>query len=293
MFNPFALTGFQFLLFYLLFGIVVWAGLRRWIAHHESEGERLATSYAKDPYYIAFLRGGAREALKIATISLVDRGLLRVDGELLTTKSNDALLSANRPIERAVLSRYLAPGNAEEILHGAESIPACKEYQQKLIEQELIRGPHSAETRLVPGIIAFACLWTTTAVKTSIALSQGRHNLIFLFILTAIFSLLVLFVLVKRTTARGDALLADLRILFARLKVRASKIAPGGQTNEAALVAAIFGIGVLPNLLFPYVSLLYPDKSSDGGGTSCGSSSSSDSGGGSSCGGGCGGGCGG
>lgn len=292
MFTPFALTGFQFLLFYFLFGIAVWAGLRRWIAQRENAGERPVTAAAKDPYYIAFLRAGAKEAVKVATISLVDRGLLKADGEALKTKNHEAQKVVNRPIERAVLARYLKQSNADEILHEAETLPACIEYRRTLRQQELIAGQHSIEIRLIPGLIAFACLWTVTAIKTIFALSQGRHNLAFLFILTIAFSLFVLFVLLKRTTARGDALLADLKVLFARLKVRANKLSGGGQTNEAALLAAIFGIALLPATLFPFVNRLYPNKSSDGGGGDGGGGDSGSSCG-SSCGGGCGGGCGG
>ncbi len=299
MLNPFLLTGFQFLLFYFFFGIAVWLGLRSWIARRETEGERATTSVAKDPYCIAYLRAGAAEALKIATISLVDRGLIKAEGSMLHTRSGDAVKSAARPIEQAVLARYLRPAEAGEILRGAEDIAACRQYRDKLKEQDLLVGPRFMETRFIPGLIALACLWTTTAIKTDLALSQGRHNLLFLFLLTLMFSLAIFFVLKKRTTARGDALLADLRVLFARLKARANKLAAGGQTNEAALVAAVFGIAVLPNALFPFVNTLYPAKSSNGSnssdsgsdGSSCSSGSGSSCG--SSCGGGCGGGCGG
>ena len=292
MLNPFALTGFQFLLFYLLFGSAVWLGLRWWIARRETAEERAPASLANDPYAIAYLRAGAVEALKIATISLVDRGLLKADEENLKTKNKDALKSAHRPIEQAVLSRYMTPGPAEDILSGAESLPACRQYREKLKEQDLLVGPRFMETRFIPGVAALACLWTATAIKTTIALAQGRHNLLFLFILSVVFSVLVIFALKKRTTARGDALLADLKVLFARLKARANKLASGGQTNEAALVAAVFGIAVLPSLLFPFVDKLYPVKSSDSGSSGSGSSDSGSSCG-SSCGGGCGGGCGG
>lgn len=294
MFNPFALTGFQFLLFYLLLGGAVWLGMRWWIARLETADERAPASLANDPYAIAYLRAGGVEALKIATISLVDRGLLKADGENLKIKNKDALKAAHRPIEQAVLSRYQTSGPAEDILSGAESLPACRQYREKLKEQDLLVGPRFMETRFIPGVAALACLWTATAIKTTVALAQGRHNLLFLFILSVVFSVVVFYTLKKRTTARGDALLADLKVLFARLKARSNKLTAGGQTNEAALVAAVFGIAVLPSLLFPFIHKLYPVKTSDSS-SSGGSDGGGDSGSscGSSCGGGCGGGCGG
>jgi hypothetical protein len=94
-------------------------------------------------------------------------------------------------------------------------------------------------------------------------------------------------------------MMADLNQLFKRLKGRAYTLSAGGKTNEAALLAAVFGLSALPATGFPFISTLYPAKNkSDSNSSGCGSSSSSCSSSSSSCssgsscggGGGCGGG---
>src|SRR6185436_11482472 len=77
-------------------------------------------------------------------------------------------------------------------------------------------------------------------------------------------------------TARGDALLADLRTLFRRLKDRAGSLRAGGATADAALLAAVFGLSALPASGFAYAKRLYPRAATSSGSscssTSCGSS---------------------
>jgi hypothetical protein len=87
-------------------------------------------------------------------------------------------------------------------------------------------------------------------------------------------------------TLAGEAMLADLRRLFAALQDRAGSIGTPSEAQELALVAAVFGIGALPGRGFTWEKLFRrPESASSSscGGSSCGSS----------CGGGCGGGCGG
>ena len=76
--NPFDLPGPQFLLFFWMFAVVVLvlAGLvRRRV--EEGEVPKLAVV---DPYVVACLRGGQEEAIKLAVLSLCERGLLTEDG---------------------------------------------------------------------------------------------------------------------------------------------------------------------------------------------------------------------
>ena len=85
-------------------------------------------------------------------------------------------------------------------------------------------------------------------------------------------------------TARGTAVLAALRRLFARLRTRGRSLQAKTGNADAALLAAVFGLGALPAPAFGYARKLYPRPASgDSGSGACGSS----------CGSGCGGGCGG
>jgi uncharacterized membrane protein YgcG len=131
-------------------------------------------------------------------------------------------------------------------------------------------------------------------IKIVVALSGGHTNIQFLIILTVAFGFAAYAISRPRLTAKGEALLDNLRMLFGNLKDRALSIRPSSSPNELALLAAVFGIGAIPASAFPYAKKLYPKAASSGStfvsscGSSCGSSSGSSCGGG-----GCGGGCGG
>jgi hypothetical protein len=125
--------------------------------------------------------------------------------------------------------------------------------------------------------------------KIVVALSRGRSNIGFLLFITVIALVFAWKTATPRLTARGEALLDDVKNLFLSLKLRGPQIRPGGASTELVMLAAVFGISALPRDRFAWASQLFPraDASDTGTGTSCGSSC------GSSCGGGCGGGCGG
>ena len=286
--NPFDLTGASFLGFYVLVGIaVVWA-LRLWLRHQETANATPAQNMT-DPYLIAHLRGGENEALRVATVALLDRSLLVADGEKLKTKKTNAFGAVSRPIEKAILQHYIKSGEGHQIFKDVAAKRACADYSKELKDQGLLADTRTYTARFAPVMIALGVLIAVTWIKITIAFSQGRHNVGFLVVLTILFGIIVLFAWFRRHTARGDAMLADLRSLFSRLKDRAKSLRAGGQTNEAALLAAVFGLSALPAASFPFMKKLYPAKSGDG--SSCGSSSdSSSSSSGSSCGGGCGGG---
>ncbi len=287
--NPFQLTGFSFLLFYVLLGIAVLWGLHLAIRQLESAGATPKQNMT-DPYLIAHLRAGANEALRVATVALLDRGLLTASGTNLSAKNSKAFAAAQRPIEKAILHHYAKSAESHKIFSDAPAKAACNVYDNTLKTQGLIADAGTYVKRLPLVAIGLAILVGTAWTKINIAFSQGRHNVGFIVVLAFIFSIVALVIWKRRRTGAGDAMLADLRSLFSRLKDRAKTLRAGGATNEAALLAAVFGLSALAASNFPFLETLYPKKSGDG--SSCGSSCSSGSSGssGSSCGGGCGGG---
>ena len=267
--NPFQLTGFSFLGFYVLVGIIIIWGLRTWIRQIETADAKPQQNMT-DPYLIATLRAGEKEALRVATVALLDRGMLVADGVKLKRKQTDAAELVKRPIEKAILKRYAHPGEGVEIFKDANARTACKGYAETLAEQGLIANGSTYARRFLPVAIALGLLIAVTWTKINIAFSQGRHNVGFLIILTIVFAIVTLYFWRKRRTALGDAMMADLQSLFSRLKGRTNALRAGGQTNEAALLAAVFGLSALPVASFPFMQKLYPAKSRDGGtGSSC------------------------
>ena len=55
---------------------------------------------------IAYLRGGANEALRVAMVSLVDRKLLKADGTTLKTRGHVTADPVRHPVEKALIEHF-------------------------------------------------------------------------------------------------------------------------------------------------------------------------------------------
>ena len=106
--------------------------------------------------------------------------------------------------------------------------------------------------------MALVALVGLAGAKIWVALGRGKTNIGFLVILGVILVIAAIASSRAFRTARGNALIKDLRTLFRRLKDRAGSLRPGGATSEAALLAAVFGLGALPASGFAYATRLYP-----------------------------------
>lgn len=280
--NPFALHGFAFLFFYIVLGVMTLIALRFWFKFSEPAKSDLPKF--NDPYLIAHLRGGDEEAIKIATISLADRGLLVFEGDKIKRKYGDRDL-AQREIEHAILKACARPVEGNDVLTDMGAKRACEGYKKSLVDAGLLAGPATYAQRLIGVGAAAVLLLGTATYKVQLALSQGRHNVGFLIALALIFTVILFAVWRVRRTGAGDAAVADMKQLFKRLKDRAGNLKSGGQTNELAMLLGVFGLSAVSASAFPFIEKLYPAPRSDSS-SSCGSSSSCSS----SCGGGCGGG---
>lgn len=287
MINPFDLRGPQFLLFYLVFGgltLIAITWLRR---ARESDGTE-ATRPLHDYLQIAYLRGGAAEAIRVATLTLIDRGLLSIAGDKVVATKNDAGRRVERATERALLAKCRTPSSAASLssdstLHAA----ARRECEPPLVQLRLLPDEEQQTARTRYFLTAALLLALVSATKILIAFSRGRTNIIFLIIETVILLIVAYTATHPARTAAGSALMQDLRTLFAGLKSRAGSLRPQSGGDDLALLAAVFGVSVaLP--VYPSARTLFPRATDSGGSGGCGSSCGSSCGGG-----GCGGGCGG
>lgn len=288
--DPLGLPGPQFLVFYAAFGAgLFW--LAGWIIRRRESLPEVPRLDLSDPYEIAMLRGDANEAMRVAAISLVDRNLLKVEGDRLVAKEG-AETHVRRPIEKAVLQHFSVPKVAHEMYHSYLVKKSCLAYRRDLREKNLLAGPDHHAYRLPILLAALAAAVSVTWVKVGMAIDRGRP-FEFLILLTLLLAVVLLRMLAKRRTALGDRILEDLKSLFQQLKTRAHLLRRGGDTNEVALLMAIFGISALP-AGHDYAKLLFPKaaRNDKGGGwtSSCSAGCGSTSGG---CGSGGGGGCGG
>jgi len=281
--NPFDWAGPQFLLFYLAFGIGLLSVLGR--RRHGREDGEIPRIDVSDPYLIATLREGPEEALKVAVVQLVHRGLLAADGTKVTLANSNARWAVSHPLEKAVVSFFERGGETKDLLKDAPTLAAAKASEGELTRVELLPSREMRDQRVRDAMSGCLILGGVAATKIGIALARGRRNIGFLIVLWLLFSVGVWVVTHPRLTSRGKALVKDLQTLFGRLKEDATGARLKASATELALLCAVFGLAAAPAAEFAFVQTLFPRPASttSGCGSSCGSS----------CGGGCGGGCGG
>jgi uncharacterized protein (TIGR04222 family) len=285
--NPLDLRGPSFLVFYAVTAAVVLVTaylLRRWFESGPAPSLREV-----DPYLVAHLRGGAGAALQVAVLSLLDRGLLRVDGELLVAGA-DTLQKVRRPIEREVLRKFTTSSRAAQVLQSSRAREACDGLAAELRQQGLLPGAGAIGLRVLIAVAAVALMEAVGFAKMQVAGARGHHNIGILALLMIAVPILAWVVMNGRRTTTGNRYLDDLETMFRGLRERSGNLRVGGGTNELALLLGVFGAPLLGGNVALWTKSLFPDpvrqRQDSWSSSSCGS-------GGSCGGGGCGGGCGG
>jgi len=284
--NPFTLPGPQFLAFYALFACATLLAL--YLARRLSEGGRLPNLAVKDPYLFACLNGGPGEVIRIATLGLVDRGLLQVSGGTVTVAPGVNATAGWLGIEKEILAYFANGATIDAALKESRLLNfVSATYELPLQNHRLVPDAAGKRQRRMLLAAAILTLWTVGGIKLWVAWMAGRTNVIILIVLMIVAAIAAVNIARPYRTSLGSAYLGSLRSLFSNLRARAATIQPGGGSRDLLWLAALYGASVLPVSAFPFINDVWPRRSSsDGGSSSCGS------GGGGSCGGG-GGGCGG
>ena len=293
--NPFDLPGPEFLLFFI--GLSALALIALVVTRKLAESSVAPKLDLSDPYLIAYLRGAEPETLRVATVSLIDRGLLIASGTQLKTADSASADAVRRPIEKELLRRFKRADEATAIFDDSRLQATCKPYEQTLKHAGLLPSESIVGARWTRLLIVCAVLGGVAIVKILIALERGRTNVWFLIILAVVAILIAAKISFPRLTESGKAMIGDLQNLYAGLKDRSLFLRTGGTTIEPMMLAAVFGVGALESADFAFTRVLFPRAQAAAQSTStCGSSTAGwydASSCGSSCGGGCGGGCGG
>jgi len=287
--NPFDWLGPRFLAFYALLAIVTI--VIAWLQRRRVELRMSANRVVRltDPYAIAFLRGGKNEMVCVVAVALIDRGLMLVERDDVWTSDLGKETRPERMVERELLEACRVRRGAKELFSSHVCAGAAHDYELELERLRLLPDEEVRAARMRIFIAAAVLLLGTAAIKIAVALSRGRTNVGFLIALAAISVIALRAVVLARRTAGGSAYLEELKNLFNSLLGR--QIHPGGGSNELAMLAAVWGVTVLPARTFPWTEQLFKRaQQSSSCGSSCGSSCSSGCGG---CGGGGCGGCGG
>ena len=301
--NPFDLPGPEFLALYSIFCLAVTIGHR--VLRALSESRVVPRLPLDDPYQIAWLRGGAREVVRIAVLSLVDRHYLEVLGTKLVRRVASGVKQPRQRLERAIYALAENPAEAEDIYADASIRAVCAGYQRQLAQAGLMPDADLLRKRRFLYAIALALVLGPASAKMALALARGHWNIAFLGIAAIIANYILWRQFQQERTYLGEAALSDLRLLFSRRRRRAKPLLRRKMTGDEMLRSAVLGADDQPATdgsgwwLF---NMLWNSDSGGGSGssgcgsssstTSCSSGSSSCGSGGSSCGGG-GGGCGG
>src|SRR5688500_16725244 len=177
--NPFDLRGPEFLVFYLVFAGLVLAGqlLARRL------GERASRPRPPvDPRRIAYLRGGATEVVRVATVDLVQRGLLDASADWLVAREGAASRVTDR-LDRALVAACEAGRRSSDLLSRAILDPIDREYRPQLEEMGLLVGERVRSARILVAILAIMTLVGVGLAKVMIALERGRTNVGLLIVL--------------------------------------------------------------------------------------------------------------
>jgi len=300
--NPFELPGPDFLALYVIFCLAVTIAHRMLRALSESRtAPRLPLA---DPYQIAWLRGGAREVVRIAVLSLIDRQYLEVLETKLVRRAASGAKQPRPGIERAIYTLAEDPAEAKDIYADASIQAVCTGYRRQLAQAGLMPDTDLLRKRRLLYALALALVLGPAAAKMALALARGHWNIGFLGIAATIANYILWRQYQQERTYLGDAVLSDLRSLFSRRRRRAEPLLRRPMTGDEMLRSAVLGSDDQPAADASgwwWFTMQWSSDGGSGGGSSsssssshstCGSGSSSCGSGGSSCGGG-GGGCGG
>jgi uncharacterized protein (TIGR04222 family) len=290
--NPITWPGERFIVAYVILALVLVAtGYVLWLVGGRGSRTARVTDLTDDPYRIAYLRGGVEETLRVALFNLVDRGILVFEDDKVRLKRGGAAEALRRPLDREIVNACRVELRVDKLLGKRAVRNAAAAYANDLGTVGLVsHGPEWALRRGF-GFAAAGVLAGIAVTKIAYATSHGRTNVGFLVIAAIVATIWVSRTAAKRRTFSGGRMLSNLATLMRRMKDGSGRMKAGGATNEALLLAAVFGLYALPAGAFPMVEAMFPrprpaDSSSSSGGSDSGSSSCSSScGGGGGCGG--------
>jgi uncharacterized protein (TIGR04222 family) len=290
--NPFDLHGPEFLLFYVVLMIVT-VFILRWLRVARESGPSPGLSL-QDPYLLARLAGGRENVIRLALVTLIDRGLLQVAEDRKVSQGPRWDKNGGRnPVENDLLRRAPQGPSLQELFADQVLLADALPLEETLQRHQLLPAGDIQDYRRFLMRAGLLVLVGTSFLKIMIALNRGRSNVGFLIILTVVAAVAIYKISMPTRTWMGDEYLKNVRAVFGDVRARAATVKPGGATNELMWLTALFGLAVLPPNIFPFAQYFHPAApgSASTCGSGCGSSSGGDGGG--SCGGGCGGGCGG
>lgn len=298
MFDPFALTGPEFLRFYVFcLSMVILYGLVRRGLYIAGQGSGPNIQWS--PYELACLAGGHKRVAEVSVAELLRKQTLVLGQDNDTLSLNKDLPDTAEPTEHAAHAAVAAGQSGLQSLRNSFISPP--EVVARLLTHCMVTN---AALRPEPlacmqfGVLPLRLLAGFGAVRLVLGILSGRP-IGFLFALCVGTLVLSFFWGGKpdHKTSRGQRLLADKMKRNAALRTTATRRGDTLSHNDFVLAAGLFGVPLVMTGEFAWMKALFapprtsPNLSGSDSGNGCGSGSSCS--GGSSCGGGGCGGCGG
>ncbi len=256
--NPLDMQELVFLVLFIILGTGVNLYLYSLLWQKEKDGPDKQLTI-DDPYKLAYLRAGTSETLRVVIFSLIDRGLLHAGPRETVVAAPNAREMVSETIELTVVDFFTKPRKVREIFDRDDVIMACYVYSDALNKEDIYIDRFRSDA-------PFAALYVLIGISVAgiaIEFSQGRQHIEYLIVLSIIFTMWPIYIWSKSLTGMtraGKEVLPRARIKFKHLKDNhAANLRPGGMTNDAVFLDAVFGMAALPSDLFPYVSNLFPE----------------------------------
>src|ERR1051325_9359604 len=171
---------------------------------------------------------------------------------ILQTAPHVRSQSGLRPIEKALLERFVKTGEAASMFDDSKLKSTLNEYEQTLKKVRLLPDESITFGRRVIFGAAFLILAGVGFSKLYLALARGRSNVFFLIILVIVAIVAAAKQAFPRLTETGKVMLEDVKNLYSELRGRASFLQTGGATIEPMMLAAVYGVGALRGDGFAY-----------------------------------------
>ena len=252
---PFDLSDPQFLAFYLMFAAVVVAAF--YFGRRYYESGPLPTIDLTDPLLFACLRGGPKEVVRVATLGLIDRGLLKTPDETVAAETKPQVASTR--IEREILHHFRSATDLDSILdRPAIERVAAEDYEGQLIQLRLVPDAEMLRLRAWLLVTALISLIGVGTIELMVAKAAGHRNVGSLFILMVLGAIVIVKLRGGYRTVLGDSCFSSIRGMLRKLRDRATTIKPGSGSRDLLWLTALFGAAALPTEAFPLVPTLWP-----------------------------------
>ena len=199
MINPFDLRGPEFLFFYAV--LAVFVNLLCGYLIKKKEGGHDYINIVDDPYLIAALRGGEIEAIRMALLSLIDRGLIKAENAKSVSAIPQASSYARKDLDKAIIDSL--PGSIKSVYSNYQVKYTVQKYVDDLRINQLIPDGDIKSFRFSLFLLFSGILICVALFKIYLAYLRGKSNVQFLILLCIFSVILLLMQSFKRQTALG------------------------------------------------------------------------------------------